>query len=275
VIVFLFGIHHSLVPGDYSMDGTALSVPARADYGIDAPGVVRNLGLIGIVGIIAGNLIGWLMGDTFPTVAAILSNWLGWGGFGCLVSAVAMLLSSKVGKMRERDRLLDAIRWQGDERVLDVGCGRGLLLIGAARRLPSGTAVGVDIWQTSDQSGNSPDTTLANARAEGVADRIELVTGDARSLPFQESSFDAVVSNLALHNIPDAEGRAQAVREIARVVKPGGILRLSDFQHTADYVAALQQLGWSDVRRSGLHFRIYPPVRVVMATKPAGATTVR
>jgi ubiquinone/menaquinone biosynthesis C-methylase UbiE len=273
-VVLLVGIHHSIVPGDRGMDGTPLSVPARADYGIDAPGVVRNLGLIGIVSIIAGNRIGWLMGATSPMVAAILASWLGGGGFSCLASAVAMLLSSKVGKMRERDRMLDAVRWRGDERVLDVGCGRGLLLIGAARRLPSGTAVGVDIWQTSDQSGNSPATTLANARAEGVADRIELVTGDARSLPFQENSFDAVLSNLALHNISDTEGRAQAVREIARVVKPGGIVRLSDFRHTADYAATLQQLGWNDVYRSGVHFRIFPPVRVVMATKPAGAATV-
>src|SRR5215208_5553655 len=62
--------------------------------------------------------------------------------------AGAQILFSKVGKYRECERLLDSIPWRGDEIVLDVGCGRGLLLVGAAKRLRTGRAVGVDIWQS-------------------------------------------------------------------------------------------------------------------------------
>jgi cyclopropane fatty-acyl-phospholipid synthase-like methyltransferase len=74
-----------------------------------------------------------------------------------------MVWSSKVGKLRERERLLDAVPWRGDETVLDVGCGRGLLLTAAARRIPDGKVIGVDIWQEVDQSGNRPEATWANA----------------------------------------------------------------------------------------------------------------
>src|SRR5207248_6090674 len=140
-----------------------------------------------------------------------------------------------VGKLRSREQFLDLVPWRGDETVLDVGCGRGLFLVGAARRLTTGRAVGVDLWQAADLSGNRPEATLENARREGVADRVEVKDGDARHLAFADASFDVVVSSLALHNIVKAEERQQAVREIVRVLKPGGQVALVDIQHTGDY----------------------------------------
>src|SRR5262249_36399645 len=156
---------------------------------------------------------------------------------------------SKVGKLRARERFLDLLIWHGQERVLDVGCGRGLLLIAAARRLTTGQAVGVDLWQRQDLSGNRPEATLANAEAEGVAQRAEVKDAAARQLPFADTSFDVVVSALALHNIPKAEERQQAIREIVRVLKPAGQVALSDIHYTADYARALQECGMTDVKR--------------------------
>ena len=124
------------------------------------------------------------------------------------------------------------------------------------------------IWQTEDESGNDPQVTLANARTEGVADRVEVKSGDMRQMPFPDHSFDVIVSSLAIHNIYSVEGRAQAVREIARVLKPGGRAALLDFQQTGEYVQTLRDLGWRGVQRSGLRFGIFPPVRVVTGTKP-------
>jgi ubiquinone/menaquinone biosynthesis C-methylase UbiE len=143
-----------------------------------------------------------------------------------------------------------------------------MLLIEAAKRLPRGKAVGVDIWQKKDQSGNAPDITRENARREGVSDRVELVTADLRELPFPAESFDAVISSLTVHNIPDESGRKQAIRELAHVLKPGGLIALLDIRHVSRYADELKRLGFADVRFSGLRFWIYPPVRVMTARKP-------
>ena len=168
-------------------------------------------------------------------------GWLGIAGW--------MVWDSKVGKLWARDRVLDGLKLRGDELVLDVGCGRGLLLIGAARRLTTGKAVGVDIWNAEDLSGNRPEATLENARLEGVAERVEVKDGDARRLPFADGAFDVIVTHEALHNIGNAAERDTAVREIARVLRPGGRLFLGDVRHTGRYMQVLRECGLEDLRR--------------------------
>ncbi len=61
-------------------------------------------------------------------------------------------------KFRERDWLIDLLNIQGNEYILDVGCGSGLLLIGAAKKLTTGKAIGIDIW-LADEVGNSAEKT--------------------------------------------------------------------------------------------------------------------
>jgi SAM-dependent methyltransferase len=243
----------------------------RADYGLDAPYVVRNLVVGGVAGVAAGSfapLAGQLPGRLGGVLATVLS-WGWWVAPVCFAEAVYMVWGSRVGKLRQRDRLLGRIPWRGDEAVLDVGCGRGLLLIGAARRLTAGgRAVGLDLWQEEDLSGNSEAAARANAAAEDVAERVTLVTGDMRQMPFPDAHFDVVVSSLAIHNVYDAAGRAQALREIARVLKPGGRALLQDIRHTAEYAAGLRAAGLVEVERSGLQWRIFPPARIVAARKP-------
>jgi ubiquinone/menaquinone biosynthesis C-methylase UbiE len=194
-----------------------------------------------------------------------------WGiftGVSMLLMALSMIWSSKVGKLRKREMLIESLNLKGNETVLDVGCGRGLLLIEAAKHLPNGKAIGVDIWQSVDLSGNKPEATLENARLEGVAERVQVRTGDMRELPLPDQSVDAVIANLSIHNIPSKAGRAQAIREIHRVLKPGGLIALQDMMATQEYIANLQSLGWKDIQRSELSFWVIPPVRVVSGRKP-------
>lgn len=219
----------------------------RADYGIDAPVVVRNLFLSGGVclalwathvaglwrGIVSVGPIGGTM-LVFP-----LSSMGAWASIGLIGMGAWMLWSSKVGKLRDRERLLDHVDWTGDERVLDVGCGRGLMLVGAAKRAPRGRAAGIDIWQAVDLSGNRPAATLENARREGVAEQVSVQTADMRSMPFADGSFDVVVSRFAIHNLATAADRDRAVREIARVLRPGGFVLIDDIRHTRDYSLTL------------------------------------
>lgn len=239
----------------------------KANYGIDAPPVVRNLVLAGVSSFAIGVIVNFFFAQAQPTLARSL--WMAglFAGIGMWLGAGMMVWSSLYGKFRERDRLMELIDLRGDEQVLDVGCGRGLLLIAAAKRLKTGKAVGLDLWQAEDQSGNSPRATLANARAEGVFDRVKLETGDMRQMPFADGIFDVVVSSLAIHNVYEKEGRVKALREIARVLKPGGRVALLDIQYTGEYAQMFRELGWLDVQRSGLHFWIYPPVRIVMGRK--------
>jgi SAM-dependent methyltransferase len=91
-----------------------------------------------------------------------------WMGASLSITALAMVVSSKFGKLKARDSLLDAVSLSPSDTVLDVGCGRGLLLIGAAKRVTKGRAVGIDLWSTTDQFRNSSAATIANAAAEGV-----------------------------------------------------------------------------------------------------------
>jgi ubiquinone/menaquinone biosynthesis C-methylase UbiE len=217
----------------------------RPDYGIDAPGAVRNLFIAGSVALIVfvlyySGMAPWAR--PFRTMCASMA-------VACLGMGSYMIYSSKIGKLHEREWLLDLIPWRGDETVLDVGCGLGLMLIGAAKRLTTGTAVGIDIWQTEDLSGNHPDGTLENARREGVADRVSVLTADMRQVPFPDGHFDVIVSNVAIHNLYQASERATAVREIARVLKSGGACILADVRHEAEYASVLRASGVTDVQR--------------------------
>jgi arsenite methyltransferase len=181
--------------------------------------------------------------------------------------AVVMLWGSKVGKLRLRDKVINSIPWRGDEKVLDVGCGRGLMLIAAAKRLRSGNASGIDLWRKADQSGNSREATSQNVRLENVGDRVELWDGDARSLPFTDDSFDVVLSSWALHNIYDRTGRETSIREIVRVLKPGGRLAIIDIRHTREYAKVLQESRFRNVRRSNPKFLFVIPTFTLTATK--------
>jgi len=161
-----------------------------------------------------------------------------------------MLWYSKVGKLRLREELLDQIPWEGHERVLDVGCGRGLLTVGAARRLSTGKAIGVDLWLRAALSGNGPERVLENAYREGVAGRVEATKGDVRKLPFENHSFDVVVSNFVFHELPTRAEREVMAREMVRVLRPGGRIALVDFIFTGQCAQMLHEHRMGDVQRT-------------------------
>lgn len=234
----------------------------RASYGIDAPGAVRANIVFGVVfaiiaaaGFRSGIIPGWAV------IGAALLTAL------CFFYAAVMLWSSLVGKRHVCARLVTALALRGDERVLDAGCGRGLALIACAKKLNTGKATGIDLWAAKDQSNNHPDATLANAAAESVGDRVAVETGDITKLPFADASFDAIISMTVLHNIPSQDGRDRAIRELVRVLKPGGRMALYDLLHTARYSEVLQNTGM-DVQVLSRVFLWLLPSRSLLARKP-------
>jgi SAM-dependent methyltransferase len=174
-----------------------------------------------------------------------------------LATLVSGLYTTLAGKFAVWEEILGDLGLRGDERLLDVGCGRGAVLVMAARRLSVGRATGVDIWNAADQTSNAPAAARENAIAEGVDDHIDLVTGDARRLPFGDATFDVVVSSMAIHNVRDSEGRAIALGEIARVLRPGGRFALVDFMQVVEYPELLRRQGMLDVERRPLGWRFW------------------
>jgi SAM-dependent methyltransferase len=259
-----------------------VTAPERADYGIDAPAVVRNLLLVGVAGFLLwlSALVGlWSGNIPLPIPGQDVTLSLTGTGLGvgvlCLAMAAWMLWDSKVGKYRSSERLLDRITWRGDEQVLDVGCGRGLLLIGAARRLTSGTATVIDIWQSVDLSGNRRQATLDNAVREGVSERVKVESANMRRMPFAPETFDVVVSRAAIHNLYQADDRLQALQEIVRVLKKGGVALIDDIRHIDQYAAAFARLGCSDIQRYGSRFEAFVLMLITWGSLHPGVLVVR
>jgi arsenite methyltransferase len=219
----------------------------KPDYGIDAPGLVRGF-LIGALILVAIGILLLNFGPSlgsWPKITAGVMLVISLYPFGmfCLMN-----YESRVTKITDREKILDLVNWRGDELILDVGCGRGLMLIGAAKRLTSGKAMGVDLWFERDQSSNSIDAPLGNAQLEGVRDIVSVETADMRKLPFPDKSFDIVLSNWVVHNLENKADRVMALMEMLRVLRPTGSLLLTDIVNRDEYLAELKKMNTSDAR---------------------------
>jgi arsenite methyltransferase len=236
-------------------------VHGAGSYGFDAPYL-----FIVPAALLAANLV---------EAGRTRSPWPLVGAVAILACVISGLYTSRRGKFKVWSALVEGLALRGHERVLDLGCGRGALLLIVARRLTTGRAVGVDLWRTQDQSGNSLDATRRNADAEHVTDRVELHTADMADLKFERDSFDIVVSNVAIHNISNPARREQAIDEAVRVLRPGGRLLIADICHTRAYGERLSALGMTGVRRQNLGWRLWwggpwVPTHLVTAEKPPG-----
>ncbi len=242
----------------------------RGDYGVDGS-------LWGVSSILAAGAALAGLAVRHRRAGRGRLAFLEFGGSLAVLALVACdLHATRRGKFAVWAELLAALPLRGDDQVLDMGCGRGVVLAMVAKRLPQGKAVGLDLW-TADQSGNRPEATRRNLAAEGVAERCELVTADMRYLPFPDATFDLVLSNLAIHNIDRSRPRAhterlRAVEEAVRVLRPGGRLLIADPRWTPRYAQRLRELGMRDVQQRSLGWRVwYGPgngAALVSATKP-------
>ncbi len=224
-----------------------MSQKQRVDYGVDAPGLVSFFLLAGIAALFlfSATYFGPLASVSFISfirvTCGVVCVYL--VGMGCL-----MLFWSKFIKIRVRDNILDHIQWRGDEQVLDIGCGRGLMMIGAAKKVTTGKSTGIDLWLARDQSANSASAALQNALLEGVNKNVEVQTADMRSLPFQDGSFDIILSHWAVHNLENKADRNLTLQEINRVLRPGGKLILADIENRDSYMEQLKKLGFKNCR---------------------------
>lgn len=219
----------------------------KTNYGIDAPNLVRFFFIAGTIAL-SVCVTTSLISITNSNLTAIISIVFGVTAVYLLFMGVLMIYSSRVLKLNDNQMLLSSIQWSGDEQVLDVGCGRGLMLITAAKKLTTGKATGIDLWQQQDQAKNNSSATILNAQIEGVSNRIEVLTADMRKLPFTDNYFNIVTSNWTIHNLNAESDRQTALNEIIRVLKPNGTVLLNDIVNQAEYAKYLSANGMKNIQ---------------------------
>ncbi|WP_156325536.1 class I SAM-dependent methyltransferase [Nonomuraea sp. SBT364] len=211
----------------------------RGNYGFDAAWALAGL-LAGAALLVALAVLSYVNDVPAAAVAFVF------GACYTLASVASHVYTTRRGRFAVWEA--EMARLKGDEELLDLGSGRGAVLMIAAGRLERGRATGV-LW-----GGRGEAVVRANAEAEGVSDRVEVVTGDPGDLPFADGSYDVVVSNQALR---DLDGRERAIREAYRVLRPGGLLLVADVRHTQAYEATLRELGAAEVRRRDPGWRFW------------------
>ncbi len=196
----------------------------------------------------------------YPGPAANLLIVLGLIALGFFAAGWLTMQAGKVGRFQIRDRILDGLALKGEERVLEVGCGSGLMAIGLAKRLKSGRVTGLDQTDEAEQA-------KENAKLEGVADKVRIDTGVSAKLVYPDNHYDVVVSALALRDLGDADVRDRMVQEMFRVLKPGGILTIFDTAGVSDYAGVLRSAGAQSVELSPIIWYGVQPARTVTARK--------
>ncbi|HYC19664.1 MAG TPA: class I SAM-dependent methyltransferase [Candidatus Bathyarchaeia archaeon] len=136
--------------------------------------------------------------------------------------------SARGGDLQAQVRalVLDHLEWYGHGHAIDIGCGNGPLVIEIAKKFPDAHVTGVDYWGGKFEY--SKQVCEENAEIEGVADRVSFRRASASALPFDDESFDAAVSNLAFHEVRDANDKREVIKEVLRVVKKDGAFAFQD-----------------------------------------------
>lgn len=212
----------------------------RGKYSIDAP--VVFVGYVTITVILSIISIIFVIKDYpfkyFISFIALL------GVIFCCI----FLHTTLKGKFKIWDEILTTINTNYDLKFLDIGCGRGAILYAVAKKINNRSkAIGIDLWRNNDQYENNIERAKMNAVAEGVANKTELVTANMMDLPFEDETFDFIISNIAIHNIRNSEGRKKALMEAYRVLKKNGELIIVDIGKNIEYKNVFEELKMKNI----------------------------
>ena len=222
----------------------------------------------GILAIVTGFVLSGYEAGPNPAVAEVALLAGPSVGFLILVVTAALYWSSRLGKPREMAKMIDSLPWGGGEVVLDLGCGRGMGTIMAAKKLDSGYGIGVDVWARDRLTGNDPRSLLTNAAGEKVESKLSPLKGSSVQLPLTDSSVDMVISGVALHRLVPRRQRPALFKEIGRVLKEGGRVGILDAGNGEEYSRLMARTGLIEIQMRRMRFSGFPPFHIVLARKP-------
>lgn len=157
-----------------------------------------------------------------------------------LINRVLTRITNLENRLEARERLLSEISLVGTERVLDVGCGSGIFLLGIAHKLTTGKGIGIDIWQ--ENAGNcTKEQFWHNAHIEGVAEKVQLEEESICTLPYRDNYFHLITSSLTMHHLRSGKEYHKAINEMKRVLKPQGEVVIYDEPFTILLCTKLMQ----------------------------------
>ncbi len=177
---------------------------------------------------------------TTPQTRGIVMNW---GGFYDLVMWFLTLGKESV----LRQNIANLIAYQPGENVLDVGCGTGSLALVAKERVgKAGSVHGID----------PAPRQLARARAKAARSglTVDFQLGVIEKLAFPDRTFDVVESTFAIDHVP-VDLQRQGLKEIARVLKPGGRLFIMITGSVRDLAVFMKEAGFSQVETGETEYR--------------------
>ena len=191
----------------------------KPKYGFYAIKIIAILfSIVEIIGLFLLSA-GYFLNNTYLTIGGGIVT-----AFG-IYMIVAHFLSLYVLTSVDSKRfswIAELLELKGNEYVLDVGSGTGRTAVQIAKRLTTGRLVGIDIWDTMELGGSSPERAYENAEIEGVKGKVEFRFGNVLDIPFDDDVFDIVTCSSVLNNLPGEKNRIKALKEIFRVLKPKG-----------------------------------------------------
>jgi SAM-dependent methyltransferase len=146
----------------------------------------------------------------------------------CYFAYARFLFSARGKNVQDQihDLVLKHLHWDGQGKLLDIGCGSAALTIKLSKKYPQSAMLGTDYWGKSWEY--SKRRCEANAEMEGVGKRIIFEKASASELPFKDQDFDAVVSNLVFHEVGDVKDKLILLQEAFRILRKGGKFALQD-----------------------------------------------
>jgi arsenite methyltransferase len=192
----------------------------KPNYGLYAIKIMAILfSIVEIIGLVLLSAGHFIFNNTYLTIVGGII--VAFGIYMIVAHFLSLYVFIGIGAGRF-NWIAKLIGLEGNEYVLDVGSGTGRTAVQIAKRLTTGRLVGIDIWDTMELSGNSPEKAYKNAEIEGVKAKVEFKFGNVLEIPFDNDVFDIVTCSSVLNNLRGEKNRVKALKEIFRVLKPKG-----------------------------------------------------